>query len=71
MKTELLNKSIALEKAQAEVKKLDFEQRNMEKINRQKLVDYEKKMATLNSEINLTQQLYQAFMEAKARKKAQ
>lgn len=71
MKTELLHKSIALEKAQAEVKKLDFEQRNMEKINRQKLVDYEKKMATLNSEINLTQQLYQAFMEAKARKRAQ
>lgn len=71
MKTELLNKSIALEKAQAEVKKLDFEQRNMEKINRQKLVDYDKKMATLNSEINLTQQLYQAFMEAKARKRAQ
>ena len=71
MKTELLHKSIALEKAQAEVKKLDFEQRNTEKINRQKLVDYEKKMATLNSEINLTQQLYQAFMEAKARKRAQ
>ncbi len=43
----------------------------MEKINRQKLIDYEKKMATLNNEINLTQQLYQAFMEAKARKKAQ
>jgi hypothetical protein len=32
------------------------------------MVDYEKKMATLNSEINLTQQLYQTFMDAKARK---
>lgn len=34
MKTQLLNKSIALEKAEAEVKKLDYEQRKMEKINR-------------------------------------
>jgi hypothetical protein len=41
----------------------------MEKINKDKILDYEKKMATLNSEINLTQQLYQTFMEAKARKK--
>ena len=32
------------------------------------MIDYEKKMATLSSEINLTQQLYQNFMEAKARK---
>jgi hypothetical protein len=51
------------------VKRLDYQHRNMEKINREKLLDYEKKMATLNSEINLTQQLYQTFMEAKARKK--
>lgn len=32
------------------------------------MYDYEKKMATLNSEINLTQQLYKTFLEAKARK---
>lgn len=66
----MLNKSIALEKAEAEVKKLDYQQRNMEKINKEKLFDYEKKMATLNSEINLTQELYKAFTEAKARKKS-
>ncbi len=42
----------------------------MEKINKEKLFDYEKKMATLNSEINLTQELYKAFTDAKARKKS-
>ncbi len=49
MKTDLLNKSIALQKAEAEIKKLDYQQRNIEKINRQKFVDYQKKMATLNN----------------------
>ena len=34
------------------------------------MFDYEKKMATLNNEINLTTQLYKAFVEAKARKSA-
>lgn len=33
-------------------------------------MDYEKKMATLNNEINLTQNLYQAFIEAKSRAKS-
>jgi hypothetical protein len=41
----------------------------MEKINKDKLLDYEKKMATLNSEINLTQHLYKTFLEAKSKKK--
>lgn len=50
------------------MKRIDFNQRNSEKINRDKILDYEKKMATLNNEINLTQQLYKTFMEAKARK---
>lgn len=50
------------------MKRLDYNNRNMEKISREKLMDYEKKMATMNSEINLTQQLYKSFMEAKARK---
>lgn len=69
LKTDLLNKALALEKAETELKKLDYQNRNMEKINKDKILDYEKKMATLNNEINLTQQLYQTFMEAKARKK--
>ena len=63
-----MTKSVALEKAEAEVKRLDHKHRNMEKINKEKLLDYEKKMATLNNEINLTTQLYKAFVEAKARK---
>lgn len=43
----------------------------MEKISKDKILDYEKKMATLSNEINLTQQLYKAFMDAKARKTSQ
>lgn len=68
MKTDLVTKAVALEKAEAEVKRLDYNHRNMEKINKEKLVDYEKKMATLNNEINLTTQLYKTFVETKARK---
>jgi hypothetical protein len=41
--------------------------KNIEIINKEKLVEYEKKMATLNQEIYLTQNLYQAFIESKAR----
>ena len=62
---------MALEKAETEVKRLDFQHRNMERINKDKMLDYEKKMATLSSEINLTQQLYKTFVDAKARKNPQ
>lgn len=34
---------------------------------KEKLVDYQKKMATLNNEINLTENLYQSFIDAKSR----
>lgn len=68
LKNELVNKTVALERAEAEVRRLDYNHRNMEKINKEKVLDYEKKMATLNNEINLTQQLYKAFLDAKARK---
>lgn len=33
------------------------------------MIEYERRMATLNSEIFLTQNLYQSFMEAKGRLK--
>jgi hypothetical protein len=33
------------------------------------MVEYQKKMATLNNEINVTQNLYQAFLDAKSRGK--
>lgn len=68
LKNDLVNKTVALERAEAEVRRLDYNHRNMEKINKEKVLDYEKKMATLNSEINLTQQLYKAFLDAKARR---
>lgn len=66
-----MTKSVALEKVEAELKRLDYNQRNIEKINRDKILDYEKKMSTLNNEINLTQQLYKVFMETKAKKSYQ
>jgi len=36
--------------------------KNIEIMNREKLIEYEKKMATFNQEISLTQNLYQAFL---------
>ena len=44
-----MNKNVALERAEAEVRRLDYNHRNIEKINKEKVMDYEKKMATLNS----------------------
>lgn len=58
---------MAYENLEAEFKKIEYQNRNIEKINKEKILDYEKKMATLNNEINLTQNLYQTFLDAKAR----
>ncbi len=41
--------------------------KNVERINKEKTVDYERKMATLNAEINLTQNLYNSFVTAKSK----
>jgi serine/threonine protein kinase HipA of HipAB toxin-antitoxin module len=46
---------------------LEHINKNIDRINKEKLIQYEKKMATLNSEINVTQTLYQQFLQAKAR----
>ena len=43
--------------------------KNIDRINKEKLLEYQKKMATLNNEINLTQNLYQSFLDAKSRAK--
>lgn len=67
MQTDLLNKSIAFENLENEFKKLEYVNKNIDRINKEKLVDYQKKMATLNNEINLTQNLYQSFIDAKSR----
>lgn len=37
------------------------------RVNKDKLVEYQKKMATLNVEINLAQNLYTSFLDAKSR----
>ncbi len=60
-------KTIGLENLEEEFKKLEHINRNVEKINKERLVEYEKKMATLNSEINLTKTLYDRFLQVKAR----
>ena len=39
----------------------------MDKINKDKMADYGKKMAALNSEILLTQNLYQSLIAAKSK----
>lgn len=49
------------------MKKIESTNRNIEKINKEKMLEYQRKMATLNSEINLTQNLYQNFLQAKSR----
>jgi 16S rRNA G527 N7-methylase RsmG len=52
---------------ETEFKKLEHINKNIDRINKEKLLEYQKKMATLNNEINLTQNLYQSFIEAKSR----
>lgn len=49
------------------MKKIESTSRNIDKINKEKMLEYQRKMATLNSEINLTQNLYQNFLQAKSR----
>ena len=61
------SKTLALDNLEEEFKKLEHLNKVMDRINKDKMVEYEKKMATLNSEINLTETLYNQFMEAKAR----
>lgn len=67
LQTNLVDKTLALETLEEEFKKLEHINKNIDRINKEKLIQYEKKMATLNSEINVTQTLYQQFLEAKAR----
>ena len=67
LKTEILNKTIQFENMESEFKKLDYKHRNADKLQRDKIKDYEQKMITLTQEINITQNMYQALLEAKAR----
>lgn len=69
LQTDLLNRNLAQEGLEAEVKKLESVSKNAEKISKEKLIEYQKKMATLNSEIYLTKNLYDNFIEAKSRVK--
>ena len=67
LQTDLLKKTNDCDELEAEFKKLEYVNKNMERLNKEKLIEYQKKMATLNNEINLTQNLYKTFVEAKAR----
>jgi hypothetical protein len=60
---------LAFEELQDEFKKLEHVNKNIDKINKETLIEYQKKMATLNQEILISQNLYRTFMEAKARQK--
>ena len=68
LQTDLLNKEIAFGELESEFKKLEHINKNIDKINKEKMIEYQKKMATLNNEINLTQNLYKTFLESTARK---
>ena len=57
-----MTKKLAYEELEQEFKKLEHINKNIERINKEKLVEYQKTMATLNNEINLTQNLYQSFL---------
>lgn len=67
LKTEVLNKSIAFENLEGEFKKLDYKHRNADRLQKDKIKEYEEKMITLTQEIGITQNLYKAFLDAKAR----
>lgn len=58
---------INLDRIQEEYQKLANTRKNAERINKEKAVEYERKMAALNAEINLTQNLYNSFMSAKSK----
>ena len=62
LQTDLVKKNLQCENLEDELKRLQALNKNIEIMNREKLVEYEKRMATLNQEINLTQNLYQAFL---------
>ncbi len=62
LKTEILNKTIAFENMESEFKKLDYKHRNADKLQRDKIKDYEHKMITLTQEINITENLYKTFL---------
>jgi hypothetical protein len=62
LKSELLNRNLAYENLEEEFRKMESSNKILERINKDKLIEYQKKMAALNSEIYLTQNLYQSFM---------
>ncbi len=58
---------INFDKLEEEYKRVMNTTKNVDRINKQKLIDYERKMAALNAEINLTQNLYNSFLTAKSK----
>ncbi len=58
---------INFDRLEEEYKKVINTRKNVERITKEKAVDYERKMATLNAEINLTQNLYNSFVTAKSK----
>ena len=66
LQTQLNTRNIEIEKLNEELKKLDS---SSEKVLKGKFQEYQQKLAALNSEIHLTQNLYNSFMEGKSRVK--
>ena len=66
LQADLTKKTLECEKSEEELKKQAHRHKNAEKISKEKMASYHKKMASLNSEILLTQNLYQSLVGAKA-----
>lgn len=67
LKAELAQSKLQYNELDDNFKKVSSLVASEARLNKDKLVEYQKKMATLNMEINLAQNLYNNFIEAKSR----
>ena len=67
LKSELAQLKLQHAELDDNFKKISSLVANEARLNKDKLAEYQKKMATLNMEINLAQNLYSSFLDAKSR----
>ena len=60
-------KKIDYQKLEDEFRKVSSQYKNIQKINKDKMTDYNKKVSTLNSQILLTKNLYENLITAKSK----
>ncbi len=67
LQNDLTQIRINFDKLEEEYKKEKNTNKNIDRISKEKIIEYERKMSALNAEINLTQNLYQSFVNTKSR----